>query len=58
MPALGLQSYNYNTLMNLYCHYYMQVYGKIPNKTATEINGIQTTKDMLISMIDELMCLK
>ena len=58
MPAIGLQSYNYNTLMNLYCHYYMQIYGKIPHRTATEINGIPTTKDMLISMIDELMCLK
>ena len=58
MPALGLQHYNYNALMNLYCYYYSEIYGKIPNLTDTEINGIKTTKDQLISMIDELMCLK
>ena len=57
MTYFGLQHYNYNALMNLYCHYYMQVYGRIPNRTATEINGIKTTKDMLISMIEELMTL-
>ena len=55
MAYYGLQHYNYNTLMNMYCSYYTKIYHKIPHRTATEINGIQTSKDMLISMIEELM---
>lgn len=58
MTYYGLKHYNYNTLMNLYCNYYMKVHHKIPHRTATQINGIQTSKDMLISMIEELQSLK